>query len=116
MPIELETYSVNCSHCGKETEFGVNDAPGLAREIEEEIDEARGETRKEVEREFDGMIDPADFDWGDPRVLHDLATAIRAGNTGEAERLLDRLAEAVGNGASEQVQLGRFNPLARRVA
>lgn len=115
MAIELETYALDCSHCGKEVEFKVNDIDGLSSDIDDECRDAERSTRSEVENEFAGMVDPEDLPIH-PRTIHDLAAAIERGDTGEARLLLDRIADDLGLEHREAAQIGRFSGQARRAA
>lgn len=53
----------------------------------------------------DGGIDPTSID-GEP-VLENLARAVRQRDWAEADRLIDRIADAAGADAQEQVAKGR---------
>lgn len=112
MPIKLESYTIECEHCGKQTDFTIAEVPGLSRDIDEEIEEACRVERRETEAQFDGMIDPADHPIH-ARTMHELAAAIRRGDKAEAELLLERVASDLGAEHVNAVQVARFSREAR---
>lgn len=112
MPVELETYTLECPHCKAEVDFAVREVEGLAADIDDENDMAAEHARTETEREFEGMVDPSDLPIT-PRIIHELSAAIRKGDRFEAELLLDRIAYDLGGEHENACQLGRFSPEAR---
>lgn len=104
MPIELESYI--CPHC--EAEFTVNEVDGLAYDIDAEVDNAATSERREVEREFEGMVDPADLPVS-PRSIYELAAAIRRGDATEGRRLLRIVAYDLGIEHHNAFELGWFS-------
>lgn len=115
MAIELNAYGLTCKHCGEEVEFEVQEIEGLSRDIESECDEAARIAERETEGQFAGMIDPDDHPI-QPRTMHDLAAAIRRGDVAEAEILLSRVADDLGEAHRNAIQIGRFSLQARRAA
>ena len=110
--IELNTYTIECEHCGKDNEFAIKEVPGLAKDIEEEVDEASACATRDTEAQFAGMIDPADHPIH-ARTIFELAAAIRRGDKVEAELLLDRVAADLGREHANAVQVARFSREAR---
>jgi hypothetical protein len=107
-----EQFTIACSKCSAKMRFEVADIPALERHITDErvaADSwARDETRDEVEAEFEGFVDGAELTKGS-RPLQEMAVALRRGDIAEAERLLDYLADEIGDRAVEEVQQGRFS-------
>lgn len=96
-------FFVECPKCGADVDFNIQDIDDLEDHIANEVDDAK----REAEKQFEGMIDPADF-CGDVRVFRELAAAIVQGDRDEAEYLLDKIADEIGSDAINQVSLGRF--------
>lgn len=98
-------YFIECDKCQHEVEFNEDDVP----ELEDAINTSIADARREVEHEYDGMIDPGDLPIT-PQMMKELAAAIRIGNRENAERLIDMIADELGIGHTEAVQIGRFTP------
>jgi hypothetical protein len=103
-----DTYFIECPHCKEDVEFKTREVDGLDQDIEGQCEDARCE----AERQFVGMIDPDELP-ENPRLWHDLSAAIRRGDRGEAEYLLDRIAAEIGKEATDAVEQGRFSHMAR---
>lgn len=99
-------YFIECDKCAHEVEFNEDDVPELSDAIAAAVTQAKNE----VKREYEGMIDLGDLPVT-AQMMKELATAIRNGDQGEAELILDRVAEEPGH--SEAVQVGRFSMVSR---
>lgn len=101
--IELNEYNLDCPHCKEVVTFKISQVEGLGDDIEDE----QAEIVSEVERQFEGQIEPENA--VDPRLLHDLSAAIRAGDRQEAEYQLNKLAAELGPIPAEWVERGRYS-------
>lgn len=105
------SLSATCPKCAADIELKQADIDGLDDLIEDERSDAVADYKDDQ-----GIDDPrvdVDILTRGQRPLFELAIALRQGDMAEAELLLDRIAAELGDGAVEEVQQGRFSPLAR---
>lgn len=105
----MASFEICCPKCAHDFEVNSKDCADLEDAIDDAVENATDDLRAEIRRLEDDYL-PARVD---ARQLGDLACAIRSGNQAEAEYLLDKIAESVGDQAQHEVSLGRFrrNPV-----
>jgi len=107
----MVTIEVCCPQCKCEFEVDEVENVSLRDAIEDAVDEAVDQEQNKADSSFYAAEEP--LDPATCRLLGDLACAVRVGDRGEAELLLDRIAEEIGGLAQHEVSVGRFrrNPL-----
>lgn len=113
----MRQFNMECPKCGKDFAFAtaeVDDLDDHISDLRAESYDEGAEDLKFSDWQADRSHVPALVDG--PRPLWELAAAIQRGDLAEATHQLDRVAEILGDVATEHVQQARFSYRARKVA
>lgn len=113
-------FSIECPHCQRVHRFAVRDVAGLQKWVEVLVQEARDDSYVEglaegLEFHDSPSVNDLKSDKG-PRVLRELAAAVRRGDLDEVRTQLKLVGLVLGADAVNEIELGWFDTNPHRPA